>query len=121
GQEDHGTVFCITTNGVLTTLGYFSGTNGGLPYAGLIQARDGCLYGVTSSGSSQNAGNVFRLVLNSQMMPPVRVGSSWNVGFKGIPGTAYQIFRATNLSGPWTMLTNLTADLEGRGTCVDSA
>jgi uncharacterized repeat protein (TIGR03803 family) len=53
-----GTVFKITANGTLTTLYNFcsqSGcTDGSSPYAGLIQASDGSLYGTTS-------GTVFKI------------------------------------------------------------
>ena len=43
------TVFKITPGGKLTTLHSF-GANEGLPYAGLIQATDGDLYGTTFYG-----------------------------------------------------------------------
>jgi len=42
-----GTVFKVTTNGVLTNVANFDGTNSGYPVGGLVLADDGCLYGVT--------------------------------------------------------------------------
>ncbi len=47
GTIDSGTVFKITTNGVLTTLYLFSGLDGFKPYAALVQGSDGYFYGTT--------------------------------------------------------------------------
>jgi uncharacterized repeat protein (TIGR03803 family) len=40
-----------------------SGTDGGFPFGTLIQASDGALYGVTSTGGTFNRGTVFRVTL----------------------------------------------------------
>src|ERR1017187_5803103 len=67
GGETHrwGTVFKITPSGTLTTLYSFcsrSGcTDGSEPYAGVIQAANGDLYGTTSSGGASNGGTVFKI------------------------------------------------------------
>jgi len=45
-----GTIFKMTADGVLTTLVQFDGTNGGHPWAGVIQASDGNFYGTTYWG-----------------------------------------------------------------------
>jgi len=45
-----GTLFRITTNGTLTTLASFNGTNGAAPLGGLIQGTDGNFYGTTFAG-----------------------------------------------------------------------
>ncbi len=74
GANGYGTVFKITASGALTTLyGLCSQTNcsdGANPYAALVQASDGNLYGTTSSGGNYGGycnpygcGTVFRLVL----------------------------------------------------------
>jgi uncharacterized repeat protein (TIGR03803 family) len=55
-----GTVFVVKTNGALTTLHSFNGTDGSGP-SGLIQASDGNFYGSTGSGGSTNSGMVFRI------------------------------------------------------------
>lgn len=61
-QYGCGTVFKITPGGVLTTLHSFDLTDGAYPYAGLIQARDGDLYGTTSYGGANNIhGTVFKI------------------------------------------------------------
>ena len=58
----YGTVFKITTSGTLTTLHAFSsGSGGSYPYAVLLQASDGNLYGTTVNGGSNNDGTVFKI------------------------------------------------------------
>lgn len=52
GASGYGTVFKITTNGVLTTLASFGGTNGANPQAALVQGSDGNYYGTTQSGGA---------------------------------------------------------------------
>lgn len=59
----NGTVFQITTNGVLTTLWNFSGGDGTYPES-VIQASDGNLYGAAYYGGSNNLGTLFRLTTN---------------------------------------------------------
>ena len=62
GAGNIGTVFRITTDGTLTSLYSFSGGNdGAYPYAGLIQASDGNLYGTTYKGGAGNRGTVFQI------------------------------------------------------------
>ena len=62
---DNGTVFRITTNGVLTSLYSFRGPDGNYPYAGLVQGSDGNFYGTTSGdrtfGGTNTFGTVFRM------------------------------------------------------------
>lgn len=50
----YGTIFRLASNGKLTTIHSFSGTDGYQPAGELIQGKDGALYGVTSSGGSAN-------------------------------------------------------------------
>ena len=62
-----GTVFAITTNGVLTSLYSFAGdANGAIPEAGLALGPDGSLYGTTTAGGnlSLNSGLGFGTVFN---------------------------------------------------------
>jgi uncharacterized repeat protein (TIGR03803 family) len=61
-----GTVFKITPSGTLTTLYSFcsrsSGcTDGSFPYAALVQATSGDLYGTTSNGGTEGNGTVFKI------------------------------------------------------------
>jgi uncharacterized repeat protein (TIGR03803 family) len=60
GFPFYGTIFKITTNGVLSTLYAFNFTDGSYPYAGLLEASDGNFYGTTYSDAKGN-GTVFRI------------------------------------------------------------
>lgn len=65
GTYPAGTVFRFDPAArVLTTLHTFFGEDGGSPRAGLIQASDGQLYGVTSGGGQFGGGTVFRMGLD---------------------------------------------------------
>jgi uncharacterized repeat protein (TIGR03803 family) len=57
----YGTVFRMTTNGILTNLVSFGYSNGAYPEAGLVQGTDGNLYGTTSGGGTYGNGTVFRM------------------------------------------------------------
>ena len=63
---DYGTVFKITTSGVLTTLHNFDDTEGKGIVSGLVQASDGNFYGAAGQGGANGYGSVF-------MMTPVGV------------------------------------------------
>lgn len=64
GTNNLGTVFKITTNGILTTLVTFNGTNGSAPLTGLLLASDGYLYGTTFTGGVSNKGTIFQMTTN---------------------------------------------------------
>ncbi|HKT87402.1 MAG TPA: choice-of-anchor tandem repeat GloVer-containing protein [Candidatus Sulfotelmatobacter sp.] len=64
-----GMVFKITPTGKLTMLHSFSSGDGSSPFAGLMQAADGLLYGTTGLGGSTGNGTVFSLSLD---LPPHR-------------------------------------------------
>jgi uncharacterized repeat protein (TIGR03803 family) len=61
GTSDDGTVFKITLSGTETVLHAFpkTGSDGEIPYAGLIQGSDGNFYGTTYFGGSNGFGTVF--------------------------------------------------------------
>jgi uncharacterized repeat protein (TIGR03803 family) len=60
-SNNFGTVFKITSAGVLTTLVTFNSTTGGRLEAELLEGSDGNFYGTTSSGGSGRKGTVFRM------------------------------------------------------------
>jgi uncharacterized repeat protein (TIGR03803 family) len=62
GVSGDGTVFEVTTNGTLTTLVSFTGTNGSHPVAALVRGSDGNYYGTTENGGTNgNNGTVFQM------------------------------------------------------------
>ena len=61
GVFGFGTLFTVTTGGVLSTLHSFDSTDGSNPSGRLIQATDGLYYGATSTGGSYTAGTVFSI------------------------------------------------------------
>src|SRR5207249_35827 len=61
GKPGFGTIFRVTTNGLLTTLLSFNSTNGSFPYAGLLLGSNGNFYGTTQYGGEDDHGTIFRL------------------------------------------------------------
>lgn len=62
----YGTIFKMATNGSsFTNLVFFNGTNGASPDKnGLMQGKDGSLYGTTQAGGLNNYGTIFRITTN---------------------------------------------------------
>jgi uncharacterized repeat protein (TIGR03803 family) len=120
GAYNLGTVFRVATNGLLTTLASFDGTNGASPHATLIQGPDGAFYGTAQSGGSLGGGNVFRLVVFSRMLSAERTNSACNVTFTGVEGETYRLLRSSNVLGPWDTLTNITPGSDGLGQYLDT-
>ena len=73
GYYGYGTVFRMTTNGAVTTLTTFVGTNGANPYGALALGPDGNFYGTTARGGITNSaypsgmGNVFKVTTNGAL------------------------------------------------------
>jgi uncharacterized repeat protein (TIGR03803 family) len=71
GAYGNGTIFKITTSGMLTTL-YSVCSQSGCPdgnylIAGLIQATDGNLYGMMDVGGANGAGTIFKVTLSGTL------------------------------------------------------
>ncbi len=64
GTNGGGTVFKISTDGVLTTLYSFGGSDGANPSAALVQGSDGNFYGTTQEGGEGDYGTVFKINTN---------------------------------------------------------
>jgi uncharacterized repeat protein (TIGR03803 family) len=61
GPSDAGTIFTMDTLGTFTSNVYdFDGQHGVHPFAGLLGASDGNLYGMSSRGGASDAGVIFR-------------------------------------------------------------
>jgi uncharacterized repeat protein (TIGR03803 family) len=71
GAYDYGTIFEITPDGALNTLYNFCSladcADGASPFAGLIQATNGNLYGTTVTGGAYNYGTVFEITPRGQL------------------------------------------------------
>src|SRR5262249_847285 len=61
GAQSSGVIFKISAGGAFTDLHDFNGTtDGGTPFAGLMQGTDSNFYGVASSGGSKDDGTIFK-------------------------------------------------------------
>ena len=75
-SDGAGTVFKVTTNGTLTTLVSFNGTNGANPGAALTRGADGNFYGKTVYGGSGFYGTVFKVTANGTLTTLVSFNGS---------------------------------------------
>jgi uncharacterized repeat protein (TIGR03803 family) len=67
GTNGHGTLFRVESNGALTKLHDFNGTNDGYdPMEALVVGPDGALYGSSSYGGTDGYGTLFRLETNGR-------------------------------------------------------
>ncbi len=64
GSSGVGTVFKVATNGTLTTLVNFAGTNGANPCSGLTLGMDGDFYGTSTRGGDSDSGTIFKVRTN---------------------------------------------------------
>ncbi len=73
GAHNSGSIFGMSPSGTLTTLYSFCLENfcadGGYPYAGLVQATDGNLYGVTGGGGAFGHGSIFEMSSSGALTP----------------------------------------------------
>jgi len=72
GSNQIGTIFRMTPGGTLTTLYTFSCSTSGCPTGrqpdgGLIQGKDGNLYGTTGGGGANSGGTIFQLTLAGKL------------------------------------------------------
>ncbi|HXU76341.1 MAG TPA: choice-of-anchor tandem repeat GloVer-containing protein, partial [Methylomirabilota bacterium] len=127
---DFGTIFKVTTNGVLTDLFHFHFTDGARPASKLIFGPDGNLYGTASAGGSlgnnpfsSGLGAVFRITTNGAFTPLVLFqgtnganpqaslvlgpdGNLYGTTVNGGPGGGGTIFRIV-LAPQFTSITRL--------------
>lgn len=100
----HGTVFETDTNGNLSTLVLFNGTNGDSPQGNLIQAQDGTFYGTTANGGTNGVGTIFRFSLIPSALPQflsiVSAGQTVTFSWSANMQKSYQILYKTNLNQP---------------------
>jgi len=78
GTYGDGTIFRMTTNGVLNQLLSFNYSNGANPEAGLVQGTDGNFYGTTTGGGVNGGGTVFKMTTNGTLTTLVSFNYSVN-------------------------------------------
>jgi len=114
----YGTIFKITTDGLLTTLYPLNFTDGTHPYAGVIQGSDGNFYGTTYDGGSSGNGTVYRIAPNGSFFTLLNFngfddgahpqsalvegvdGSLYSTTATGGPGGQGTIFRVSMTGSP---------------------
>lgn len=124
GYSNDGTVFEITTNGVLTTLVYFDGDNGANPWGGLIQGSDGSFYGTTQNGGTNNAGTIFELAVPAPplvIQPIALTGGNFTFVWSSLAGQSYQVQWTSSLNPPvWLNLGSPIVAAGPKAGCTDS-
>ena len=85
GPESHaGTVFKITSGGQFTVVASFDGTNGGVPWDGLVLGIDGDFYGTARAGGTNNGGTVFKMTPRGKLTVMARFGDTNGSGPDGL-------------------------------------
>ena len=95
-----GTIFKITPAGTLTPLENFDLTDGSTPYAGLVQATNGNVYGTTAFGGAFGAGTVFSLSIGlgpfvETLTASGKVGAAVTILGNDLPGATSVTFNGT--------------------------
>jgi uncharacterized repeat protein (TIGR03803 family) len=97
-----GTIFKITSTGMLTTLHEFVGADGSAPW-GIVQETGGSFYGVNPTGGTSNFGTVYSLGTGLPAFAKLvtnhgKVGSTVEIlgqGFTGTTGVSFDGVNAT--------------------------
>lgn len=122
GLSTGAVLFRLTEAGTLTVLDTFvSGTDGSLPQGSLVQGLDGMLYGMTSSGGTNNSGTVFFVPIGEGQLPAeieveqdaVAVADGGSSAFGVVaPGSSQQVtFTIRNVGGQ--TLSGVSASIDG--------
>jgi uncharacterized repeat protein (TIGR03803 family) len=83
-NQGYGTIFKITTNGALTTLVEFAGTNGASPEGGLLLAGDGNFYGMANAGGAggqASFGTIFQMTTNGTLSTLLSFNGNYSGAF----------------------------------------
>src|SRR5207245_10102478 len=67
GGSGLGSVFRVTTNGLVTTLVSFTGSNGAVPSQVLAKGNEGAFYGTTSRRGPNGYGTIFRVTQHGEL------------------------------------------------------
>ena len=124
GSSDRGTIFKMTSAGVITTLySFVGGADGAHPYAALIQANDGNFYGATYAGDTQGLGRIFRMT-PAGVLTPMHIFTSGSDGANPIgglvQGTDGNLYGTTHFGGASDLGTVYKMTLSGTVTILHS-
>ena len=97
-----GTVFRVSTNGSLTKLIDFNGTDGSFANAALTLGNDGSFYGTTTQGGTFDKGTVF--VLIPLPPPPLNISLQSNAVILSWTNMVYGLQSAPEITGVFTNL-----------------
>ena len=125
GPVNQGTVFRITPRGKLTTLYTFTGgADGVAPVAGLIQARDGNLYGTTwgDAYDNLNEGTIFKITLSGKLTTLFSFDTTDGANPQGglVQGTDGDFYGATEEGGTYNYGTIFKITSKGKLTTLHS-
>ena len=105
-----GTIYSVTTNGMLDVIARFNGTNAQNPVVEFTLARDGNLYGVTGDinlnpSLDGNVGFFFRLAQAPQITSLTRTDSVAQLSWTAFTNGVYRVeFKPSINSSDWTTL-----------------
>jgi uncharacterized repeat protein (TIGR03803 family)/autotransporter-associated beta strand protein len=103
GASSDGTVFEVAKgSGTFTTVASFDGTNGKLPYAGVIKDASGNLFGTTEQGGASGDGTVFEIAAGSGTITTLATfnGTNGKDPYAGvIEDASGNLFGTTELGG----------------------
>ncbi len=128
GGAGSGTLFQLSSDGsnfaLLRTFAA-DGADGAAPQAGLIQAADGTVFGVTSGGGEFGFGTIFayhpQVATAPRILSLTPVAGRTIVRLVSAGGSTNLIQRANAVMGPWTTLTNLIVPSGGIADFTDPA
>ena len=103
GTNGYGVIFRITTSGTLTSpYSFTDGHDGADPFAGLVQANNGNLYGTAPGGGTNGDGTVFEFTLPPLSPPVLSILLNGHQSVLSWPASAanYVLQSTTNLASP---------------------
>ncbi len=114
--SSYGSVYRASRGGTWTTIATFALTNGATPQCGLVQGRDGMLYGTAEGGGPIGAsgyGTIFRVSIPSAAAPKfnsiAKDSSGVSLSWTAIPNRSYQMqFGSSPDAAFWTNLGTMT-------------
>jgi uncharacterized repeat protein (TIGR03803 family) len=93
GAANEGTLFQVTSEGVLTSLhSMHNSIEGGNLLGGLIQGTDGRFYGTSAAGGPIGAGSIFRMSVPLAVAQTLTTtGDAITLNWRAVTGRGYQV------------------------------